>query len=544
MQTKEKIVDKILETRPDLSRENVEKMIVSKKNDIGKLLTEEGAAYMVANDLGIDLSGEKPLKTQITIKDIVVGASDLTITCQVLTIYPSRSFNRSNGVEGKVSRIVLGDDTGKITAVLWDEKADLAQSRFSQGDIIRINHGYVRGGLDGRPELNVGRKGSIVILPKDLRPEISCVSETVSVKVHDVREGETVNFVGFVEKVSSISTFKRSDGEEGKVERIKLSDETGSIMAVFWDEQIDLISNIQRGDTLTIQNGYIKKGFGENLEIHIRKESAVSFLRRETTKGHNLSTISYTPLEKLTPQMPDVDVLGRVAEIGSIKEFLRQSGEKGKVGELFLIDNSGSVRLSVWDEKTEILKTISKGDILLVQGAYTREGFRGGLQLSLGKMGTLTVNPDIAAAKDFSASLNKFTNIAELKVGFLASIKGKISEPPLIKTVTTRDGREIKVASLRIRDDTGEIRASFWGDLADRFEGVKLETEIIVNQAYVKPGFAEDLEISSRTTTEIEIQLNTEKEPNPNLLRARAVPRKDETNQKVSMLKEEDKAHI
>ena len=67
MLKQEEIVNKILSLRPDFKKEDVQGMIKRKKEGAGELLTDEGAAYMVANELGIDLSGGGTLKTKIGI---------------------------------------------------------------------------------------------------------------------------------------------------------------------------------------------------------------------------------------------------------------------------------------------------------------------------------------------------------------------------------------------------------------------------------------------------------------------------------------------
>ena len=509
MLKKEEIIAKILQAIPNLTTEVVEKRISEKKSDVGKLLTDEGAAYMVANELGIDLSSEKTLKTKITLKDLTVGANNVTVTGKVLAIYQIRSFNRSNGVEGKVARIVISDKTGIANTVLWDEKTEITK-RLSKGDVIRVNNGYVRAGLDGSPELNVGRRGSVVVLPPVLGPEASYAVKEIYTKTMEMNEGKYVNFIGFIEKASTVSTFRRSDGREGKVARARLNVENERITATFWDEKTDLIRKTRIGDCITIVNGYVRKGLAGDLEIHIRKESEVSIIHKDNSKEPNLPSLSITQINKLTPKMSDVDVLARVTDTGQIREFIRKSGEKGKVGQIFLIDKTGSIRLSLWDGKVEILKSISVGDVILVESAYTREGFGDSISLNLSKMGTLKVNPDVEEAKHLPPCPTELANIGELKAGFRASVKGRISEEPFIKTVSTRDGREVRLASLRIRDDTGEINASFWGDLADRFESLKLGTEIVVRKIYVKTDFTGELNLSSGTSTKVETPLKSE----------------------------------
>jgi len=86
-------------------------------------------------------------------------------------------------------------------------------------------------------------------------------------------------------------------------------------------------------------------------------------------------------------------------------------------------------------------------------------------------------------------------------------------EAPVVKDVTTRAGAELRVASLRLQDETGEVRVSLWRDLADAVEGLPEGSRLRLKNAYVKMGFFGDLELSSGTTTELEVLQRAEAGP-------------------------------
>jgi hypothetical protein len=96
--------------------------------------------------------------------------------------------------------------------------------------------------------------------------------------------------------------------------------------------------------------------------------------------------------------------------------------------------------------------------------------------------------------------------IGDLNVGMRSIIvEGDVVEDPAVRDVTTRDGAEIRVASLRIRDESGEIGVTLWRDLADRVDGLRTGTRLRIKNAYVRMGFFGDLELSSGMTTELEL---------------------------------------
>jgi hypothetical protein len=49
--------------------------------------------------------------------------------------------------------------------VLWDNKVDLVEKgKIQREQQIRISHGYVREGRDGKPEIHLGQRGSIKVI--------------------------------------------------------------------------------------------------------------------------------------------------------------------------------------------------------------------------------------------------------------------------------------------------------------------------------------------------------------------------------------------
>ncbi len=69
----ETLVNKLLELKPELSRSDIEDKIKQKKDKIGAgYLTDQGALFLIASDLGLSLS--EPLKVEIGLKDLYIGA--------------------------------------------------------------------------------------------------------------------------------------------------------------------------------------------------------------------------------------------------------------------------------------------------------------------------------------------------------------------------------------------------------------------------------------------------------------------------------------
>lgn len=162
----EKIIEQILSSRPNLTQKEVRELIKKKKRDSEELFTDETAARIVASELGLEID-QKPLRLEILIKDLVSGLNDVTVTGRVISFQSPRTYIRKDLTQGVFTRLSLADRSGRLNVILWGEKADLVEKgKFKPGQIIKISHGYVRIGLDGRLELHVGLRGNIQISPR------------------------------------------------------------------------------------------------------------------------------------------------------------------------------------------------------------------------------------------------------------------------------------------------------------------------------------------------------------------------------------------
>ena len=67
----EEIIENILKQKPELTRENLEELIDQKTQKIGAgYLTNQGALFLIASDLGISLT--QSTKLEVGLKDLYV----------------------------------------------------------------------------------------------------------------------------------------------------------------------------------------------------------------------------------------------------------------------------------------------------------------------------------------------------------------------------------------------------------------------------------------------------------------------------------------
>jgi replication factor A1 len=81
--------------------------------------------------------------------------SHVNITVKVLSASTSKQVVKSMGVEHEILELEVGDKSGSIKLVLWDEKII---PNLKTGDKVKIENGFVTS-FKGIWRINVGRYG-------------------------------------------------------------------------------------------------------------------------------------------------------------------------------------------------------------------------------------------------------------------------------------------------------------------------------------------------------------------------------------------------
>lgn len=91
-------------------------------------------------------------------------------------------------------------------------------------------------------------------------------------------------------------------------------------------------------------------------------------------------------ISDLKPRMGKVDIEVEVVEVGEAREF-QKFGSTGRVATAIAKDETGQVKLSLWNEEIDLVK---KGAKVKITNGYVNE-FQGEMQLTAGKFGKLEV---------------------------------------------------------------------------------------------------------------------------------------------------------
>lgn len=90
-------------------------------------------------------------------------------------------------------------------------------------------------------------------------------------------------------------------------------------------------------------------------------------------------------IENLVPGMQNVDIVGRISKI-SKRDFTTDKGS-GRLASVSISDETGTIRLVMWDNEIEKIKDLREGDVVAVSG-YVRQGLFGN-ELRLGRYGKI-----------------------------------------------------------------------------------------------------------------------------------------------------------
>ena len=135
-----RIVEKIAK-HSGLSVDEVNRKIEAKRAKLSGLISQEGAAQIVAAELGINFENEK-----LKIEELLPGMRKVNISGKIIRLFPVRSFKTQKGEDGKVLNLVLADETSNIKVVIWDTNhiALIEKGEITEGDVVDISNGSMR----------------------------------------------------------------------------------------------------------------------------------------------------------------------------------------------------------------------------------------------------------------------------------------------------------------------------------------------------------------------------------------------------------------
>ncbi|MBQ6100321.1 MAG: replication protein A [Methanobrevibacter sp.] len=468
-----------------------------------------------------DLSEQK----DVSIKGVVVRLQDI-----------KTFLRKKDNTEGRLRNFDVGDSTGSIRVTVWGDDTALP---INKGDIIKIIGGDVR--FDEYTEtgysMNTNFNTQITINPENLTIEELDEFEAIKEQLRPVPigsiaeiddEGKEIDVIGRILSVNDINEFQRDDGSVGIVRSVMFADESGKVQLSFWNERAQ--EEYVVGDAYQIENARTRLGM-MSVDLNIGGNSRVIKLSEEQASAMfipELSTLEktiYNPkkIEDLDEDEEDTIIIGRIIEINEVREFDRDTGDSGHVRNIEIADDTGTIRVALWDK--DALKERQIGDGIKLQNPRLALNMDNRLEANVSRA-TTVLEPS-------EAELEKLPSIDELmeaiyvpktieslyeddtNVCVTGTIKSVSPERVILKkcpncrsTVeetideyicdncghTFDEPDYLLMVPTRIEDDTGDIQVTFFDKLAEELIGMKKEEIIsLIEDGYSIEDKLEDL---------------------------------------------------
>jgi replication factor A1 len=373
--TKEELIERILSDNPEISREEILERLEGERRKTGGLMADEVLLRMIAAELGVETPQEVSTP-RISVKDLVPGLNDVTVSGRVIAVFPPKTFGRGNSK--KVANLLIVDKSGILRVALWNDKAGFLESgRVKVGQIIRVSHGYVREAYDGKTELNLGDRGEVEVDPRDLEsrsyPSVGRFITKIG-EIAQAHKNRKVNVTGVVEELFPVSTFTRRDASVGKVMRFTLVDETGEIPVVIWNQKAEeLGKSIKKGVKLQIVDAKVKKALVDGLEIHVNRSTYVETLA---------AAEEFLRIADLKEGLNHVNVEGEVVTKSMLRNVETSRRETVKLAVFEIKDETGRMWVSAWRKHADTVKDLKTGDRVFIKNVYVKAGFGDQLEIS------------------------------------------------------------------------------------------------------------------------------------------------------------------
>lgn len=439
----DKLIEEILKQKPDFDEEKIHQLIKEKKDKVGAgYLTDSGATFLVASDLNISL--EVVTTSELPLKDIYIGANEVTLVGRIFTIHPAKSYRRKDGTEGRYRRLTIFDKDIFVTTTLWDDKTSrIEELNLDPNSLMRIQKGYVKSGLDGRPNIHIGNRGDLEkVDDKDVKDKLPTL-EDITQDVSSINTPEpNLALTGVVKSPTRISEYTGRDGNPGKVLNLYLNSPTGrrGVRVAIWNN--DVISTMDIPQNSVVRLVGLKSRFTQDgsIEMHGNEGTSLEIISVQKSFGESGSGRF------------------RVFSIGKIR--VKEDG--GSSASLLVADESKSFyTLVLKDEATDIIPNL-KTDVL-VDCEFREISSLTLLSNSTSSIKLLEEDDDSFPKLQSTSCKIKDVNDSQSPIMLEVIALSRTTSQDIV----TKSGETVTKTEVIVGDETREIKVVAWRDLSD-----------------------------------------------------------------------------
>lgn len=348
-------VRKIIE-ETGLHKDEIEKKVQEKKEELKGLISDEGALFIIAKELGVDVKDQNSEfleDIEINIQDINPNMRNIALIGRIKDVYRISTFNKKDGEEGKVGSFLLNDKSGDIRIVLWDEQAEiLKNNNFNINELVKIINGYAKEGKFG-VEVHIGKLGKIILSPNDIDyKKYPKITNKQIVPIGEINLSQRlISVEGIVIQKNKINEFEKKDGNIGKVSSIYLSDPTKSMRITFWDDKTEILNDIKVNDVICITNLNPRQNRLDPNQIDLMAtfNSEISKIEKEIKINENI----VKKIKLLQERNDMVSFKGIISSIDNLKKINLRSGDEVSLLSFVVSDDTDGIRITLWRDSAE-----------------------------------------------------------------------------------------------------------------------------------------------------------------------------------------------
>lgn len=337
------LIEKIVSESGRPKAEIIEK-INSKKEKFAGLLTESGAAIMIAKELGLEIDKNSE---RLKIKQLEDGMANVDLIVRAMQIFTPRQFEK-NGKKGRLCNLIVADDSGEIRLTLWhDDVKKMQEQGVEKGTVLQLKNCYVSA-FKERAQLNLSYQGKLVVNP-DIDSGFLPAAENKVLKLDELQPDlNDVNVIARVLRVFPAREFKK-ETVQGRVINFMVADKTNTIRASAWNDLTEEVEKLKENDLVKIEGAYTKQGL-KGIELQLGYKARIiknPKIEEPLPSAMELkgAEIVKKKISNLHKEDGIVEVEGKITEIGQGRLYYnvcKNCGKKAtKMDERFLCENCG-----------------------------------------------------------------------------------------------------------------------------------------------------------------------------------------------------------
>jgi len=186
--------------------DEIKAMVAEKAKLLSGFVSKDGAAHIIANELGVKLYDEIKTTGKVKVNEVNKYMRDLEIVGKVISKFDIREFT-SNNRKGKVGSMIIADETGRIRVVLWGSKAD-ELNNLLLNDIVQINGAYVKES-NNFLEIHLGDRAKLIKNPPGENIDVDIKQETLRRNISKIDDKiDEAEVLGYVVQAFDIKYFE------------------------------------------------------------------------------------------------------------------------------------------------------------------------------------------------------------------------------------------------------------------------------------------------------------------------------------------------